>query len=264
MQLSLNYNLFVKTINLVLNLHASKIIMTQRFLKATAATLFICFLCFTAKAQLGFDYSQYDIGFGAAASRVVGSDAETVVMTPTAHVNFTYNLSPFINYVVEVQGGILKGGKPTDFSKRVFENKFTAVIFRAQLQAGEFIRYSDSRMMNGLKNFYLSTGIGFVVNKLDIDTNLRVPDASGFYSPGRNHSNQLLIPTRIGYEFKIFNKYNQPSVKIDIGYQFNYILGDDLDGFETGKSKNDAYDQFSLGVKFAIGGITSYRKSISY
>lgn len=238
--------------------------MTQRFFKATLATLFISCLCLTAKAQLGFEYAQYDVGFGGAMSRVVGSDAETVKFAPTGHLNFTYNVSPFINYVVEAQGGILKGGLATDKSKRVFENKYAAVMLRAQLQAGEFINYSDSRIMNAFKNFYISTGIGFVINKLDIDANLRVPDTVGFYTPGRNHSNQLLIPTRIGYEFKIFNKYNQPSVKIDIGYQLNYVLGDDLDGFETGKSKNDAYDQFSIGVKFAIGGVTSYRKPISY
>ncbi|WP_100342165.1 hypothetical protein [Mucilaginibacter auburnensis] len=221
-------------------------------------------LCFTAKAQLGFEYAQYDIGFGGAASRVVASDAEKILMSPTGHFNFNYNVSPYINYVIEVQAGVLKGGGTSTPSKRYFENKFTSVMFRAQLQAGELFDYSGSALLNGLKNFYVSGGIGFVVNKLDIDTTLRVPDDKGFYSPGRNHSNQLLIPARIGYEFKIFNRYNQPSVKIDLGYQLNYILGDDLDGFETGRSKNDAYDQFSIGVKFAIGGITSYKKQISY
>lgn len=238
--------------------------MTQSFFKSAAATLLISFFCLTAKAQLGYEYAQYDLGFGVAGSRVVGSDAETVVTSPTGHFNFNYNASPFLNYVVEVQAGYLKGGKPQDKSKRVFKNEFTSVMFRAQIQAGELIDYSQSRVMNGLKNFYLSSGVGFVVNKLEIDESLRVPDEFGFYTPGRNHSNQVLIPMRIGYEFKVFNKYNQPSIKIDLGYQLNYILGDGLDGFETGKSKNDAYDQFSIGVKFAIGSVTSYRKSISY
>lgn len=248
-----------------MNLHASKIIMTQSFFKSAAATLLISFLCLTAKAQLGYQYAQYDLGFGGAASRVVASDAETVVTSPTGHFNFNYNVSPFLNYVIEGQAGLLKGGKSGDKSKRIFENNFTAVMFRAQIQAGEFFDYSQSRIMNGLKNFYVSGGIGFVINKLNINSNLRVPDLiTGLYTPGRNHSNQLLIPMRIGYEFKIFDKYNQPSIKIDLGYQLNYVLGDALDGFETGRSKNDAYDQFSIGVKFGIGGVTSYRKSISY
>jgi hypothetical protein len=238
--------------------------MTHSFFKSAAATLLVCFLCLTAKAQLGYEYAQYDLGFGGAASRVVGSDVESIVITPTGHFNFNYNASPFLNYVVEAQGGILKGGSVDSRSKRVFENKYAAVMFRAQIQVGEFIDYSNSRIMNGLKNFYFSTGVGFIVNKLNIDTTLRIPDQNGFYSPGRNHTNQILIPARIGYEFKVFNKYNQPSMKIDIGYQLNYVLGDALDGFETGRSKNDAYDQFSIGIKFAIGGITSYRKSISY
>ena len=227
----------------------------------------ICLVClgtFTAKAQLGYEYAQYDLGFGGAASRVIASDAETVLMSPTGYVNFNYNISPFINYVIEVQGGTLKGGGTNTPSKRYFENKFTSVMMRAQLQAGELFDYSQSRMLNAFKNLYISSGIGFVINKLDIDPSIRVPDATGFFTPGRNHSNQLLIPAHVGYEFKVFNKYNQPSFKIDVGYQLNYILGDALDGFETGKSQNDAYDQFTLGVKFAIGGVTSYRKQISY
>ncbi len=240
--------------------------MTRFFFRSLPTLLFMSFIlcCFTANAQLGHQYAQYDIGFGGAASRVVGSDAEKVLISPTGHFNFNYNSSPFLNYVIEVQAGVLKGGAITTPSKRYFENKFTSVMFRAQAQAGEFFDYSGSPILNGLKNFYVSGGVGFVINKLEIDNNLRVPDESGFYSPGRNHSNQLLIPARIGYEFKVFNKYNEPSFKVDLGYQFNYVLGDALDGFETGRSKNDAYDQFSIGIKFAIGGITSYRKQISY
>lgn len=247
-----------------MNSHASKNTMTQSFFRSAAAMFLLSFFCLTAKAQLGYEYAQYDLGFGGAGSRVVGGDVETITVAPTAHFNFNYNVSPFINYVIEAQGGTLKGGSPLSTSKRYFENQFTAVMFRAQIQAGELFDYSQNRIKNGLKNFYLSAGIGFVVNKLKVDDALRVPDEYGFYSPGRNHSNQVLIPTRIGYEFKVFNKYNQPSFKVDIGYQLNYVLGDALDGFETGRSKNDIYDQVSIGVKFAIGGITSYRKSISY
>jgi len=84
-----------------------------------------------------------------------------------------------------------------------------------------------------------------------------------FYTPGEDNSNEILIPARIGYEFKVYNKYNEPSFKIDLAYQYNFILGDELDGFKAGKA-NDAYTQISLGIKFAIGGTTSYRKQIYY
>jgi hypothetical protein len=68
---------------------------------------------------------------------------------------------------------------------------------------------------------------------------------------------------RIGYELKIFNKNQRPDFKIDVGYQFNYIFGDELDGFKAGKY-NDIYSQFTIGVKISVGGVTSYRKQINY
>jgi len=130
-----------------------------------------------------------------------------------------------------------------------------------QVQAGEVIDYSNSPFANALKNLYLSAGIGMVVN--DLSTNrysYKIPD---YYTPGDDHSEEIYIPLRIGYEFKLFNQYNQPSVKIDLAYQTNLIMGDDLDGFVTGKT-NDKYTEIVLGVKFSLGSITSYRKQISY
>ncbi len=222
----------------------------------------MCFAAFEARAQLGFDYSPYDIGFGASINKVYG-DAETQTNTPSIHFNLGYNVSPYINYIFEVQAGQLKGGDSVHtLSGRQFTNAFTAVMFRAQVQAGEVIDYSDSRLANAFKNFYLSTGIGFVVNHITSINrySIQVP---GVYTPGDNNSNEILIPARIGYEFKIFNNYGQPSVKIDLGYQYNFIMGDGLDGFTAGSAK-DGYSQFTLGVKFALGDVISYRKRIPY
>jgi hypothetical protein len=84
------------------------------------------------------------------------------------------------------------------------------------------------------------------------------------YTPaGDNNAQTPFLPVRIGYEFKLYNQYSQPSVKIDIGYQYNFMFGDNLDGY-TSAGNNDAYAQFTIGVKFAIGGVTSYRKQIHY
>jgi len=40
-------------------------------------------------------------------------------------------------------------------------------------------------------------------------------------------------------------------------------MGDELDGFEAGKS-NDKYSEIVVGVKFALGSVTSYRKQLFY
>ena len=212
-----------------------------------------------SKAQIGYDFAQYDIGFGLAANKVYG-DAETLKTTPSAYVNFTYNQTPFINYIVEFQAGTLKGGDVLTQSGRTFKNNFTALVFRGQLQAGEIIDYSDSKIMNAFKNLYLSTGFGYVINDIrEVNRDSRL--LPGYHTPGEDKSNELYIPARIGYEFKVFNKYDQPSFKIDFGYQLNFDLTDNLDGFTTGAGK-DKFVQYSIGLKLALGGVTSYSKAI--
>lgn len=214
------------------------------------------------KAQVGNDYAQYDLGLGIDFNKAY-TDAETVTGTRSARLMFNYNASPFVNYVLEVQTGTLRGGDSLRTpSGRQFTNNFTALMLRGQLQMGELIDYSQSSVANAFKNLYVSSGIGFIYNHIT-DINRSSILLPGFYTPGENNTNELVIPLRIGYEFKLYNKFNEPGFKIDVGYQNNFILGDDLDGFKTGK-QNDSYSQISIGFKFAIGGVTTYRKQISF
>jgi hypothetical protein len=230
-------------------------------LKQLILTLGICFIALFAKAQLGYNYAQYDAGLGVALNYAY-TDAETRKATPAVHLNFTYNHTPFLNYIAEVQFGRLAGGDSVNtLSGRQFKNNYSAATFRAQVQAGELIDYSNSFFFNALKNIYLSAGVGVIYNNMDVinRTSLYIPD---YTSNGRNTSSEFFIPLKAGYEFKLFNSYDEPTVKIDLGYQYNYILGDQLDGIEAGKRK-DMYMQFVIGFKFAIGGFTSYRKAIT-
>jgi len=235
--------------------------MRNLTLKALVLTAIICFTSLVSKAQIGYNYSQFDVGVAGAVNQVYG-DAESVTKTASLHFSLNYNQTPYLNYILEVQAGKLEGGNEfKDTTGRQFSNSFTAFLFRIQVQAGELMDYSDSPFKNGLKNLYISSGIGYVVNNLRTSRySLKIPD---YYTPGEDHSNEIFIPVRLGYEFKLYNKYDEPSVKIDLAYQYNFVMGDDLDGFKTGKS-NDQFSQISLGVKFAIGSKISYRKQITY
>jgi hypothetical protein len=226
-------------------------------LKKLYITAFICCAAFISKAQVGYDYPQYDIGFGAAFNSVSGG-AQTTKSTPSIHFNFNYNQTPFVNYIIEVEAGKLETNNGPKDTTAQFSNSFTAVDFRIQVQAGEVIDYSRSPFANALKNLYLSTGIGMLVNNVSTD----IYSTSG-YIPGKSYSQQIFIPARIGYEFKLYNQYQEPSVKFDLAYQRNIILGDGVDGFEDG-IKNASYSEIVIGVKFAIGSSTSYRKQLYY
>jgi hypothetical protein len=226
--------------------------------------LFIFLLCtisFWAKAQNGYNYAQYDIGAAVGVNTAAMADVSTQRITPSVHFNFNYNFTPYVNYVFEAQVGRIEGGDSVKSTiGRQFENHYAAFLFRGQLQAGEFIDYSSSPFMNVMKNWYVSAGIGYLVNHIVA----RSEDKRGYVIPGEKYSQSPFIPARLGYEFKIFNDYNQPSVRIDLGLQYNFVFGDNMDGYASSVGNNDAYAQFTIGVKFALGGLTSYRKQIHY
>ncbi|CAN5224996.1 hypothetical protein BH09BAC6_BH09BAC6_23440 [soil metagenome] len=237
--------------------------MIKLIFKTTLLILIVCCSALVTKAQLGYDFAQYDIGVAVGFNQVYG-DAETVKQTNSIHFNFTYNTTPYTNFIFEAQLGRLAGGDVNSRSGRKFNNDFTSLVFRGQLQGGEFLDYRNSKVMNFFKNLYVSAGIGYIINNIPAtDINRTSTVVPGFYTPGENKSNEPFIPLKIGYEIKLFNTYDQPSFKIDLGYQYNYVLGDGVDGFIVG-NPHDKYTQVTLGVKFALGGLTSYRKKIPY
>lgn len=240
--------------------------MIKLLIKTTLFTLLLSVTTLVSKAQIGYDYAQYDVGLGTTFNQLYG-DAETVKTKAGVFANFNFNQTPYVNYVAELQAGTLQGGDRESLSGRYFKNKYTALVLRVQLQAGELIDYSNGGVMNVLKNFYVSSGFGYILNSMkapeDINRVANVVTSNGerIIWPGLDKSNELYIPARIGYEIKFFNQYNQPSFKIDLGYQFNMDLSDNMDGFTTGKNK-DKMIQYSIGLKFALGDVTSYRKSV--
>jgi hypothetical protein len=217
----------------------------------------MCFTTLVSKAQSGDNYAQYDVGLAGSYNSVI-SDALTAKSTITPALTFNYNQTPFINYILEVQIGKLQGGDSTkDALGRQFSNSFAAFYFRAQLQMGEIIDYAQSPAANAFKNFYISSGVGYLINHM---TNIH---QASLTTPVVYNSTEIVIPLRVGYEFKIFNDYGEPRFRIDIAYQKNFVLGDELDGFVANKN-NDSYSQITIGVKYALGSFVSYRKQIEY
>ncbi len=236
--------------------------MTKRTLRISLFTILATFTALVSKAQIGYDYSQYDVGASLGFNSFYG-DTQTPQSTKSVNLSFIYNQTAFVNYIFDFQVGKLAGGNAaTDLLGRQFSADYTYYALRLQLQAGEIIDYSRSQLLNAAKNFYVGGGIGMIYSNIN-SINRYSTQLAGYYTPGLNKANELFIPARVGYEFKIFNSNQRPDVKIDLGYQYNFVFGDELDGFKAG-TRNDAYAQFTIGVKFSVGGVTSYGKKISY
>jgi hypothetical protein len=236
--------------------------MIKVYPKILLLTLFACCVSFMAKAQSGYDFSVYDIGFSAGLNSVSG-DIKPTKLTPSVNINLTYNATPYTNFVFEAQLGRFAGGDSVKTAGPQFTSTFSAFVLRGQLQFGEFLNYDGNQLANGFKNLYVSVGAGYMVNHVTV-INRTSTLAPGSYFPGQDNINVPFIPFRIGYEFKLFNKYQQPSVKVDLAYQYGYLFNDNLDGYTSGANR-DSFSQFSIGVKFALGGnVLSYRKQIQY
>ncbi len=223
-------------------------------MKKIILAVFVGLTAMAAQAQVGYNYSQYDLGLSASFISPK-TDFQNPHSSAAFHAHFTYNYTPFLNYIAELQIGSVKADSISGVGNYAFNNNYTSIAFRAQLQLGELIDYSQSPFKNGFKNFYLSSGIGVIYTDLNI--------SQADISTSETHGSNIFIPIKIGYEAKLFNDYNEPWAKIDIGYQVNYILSDNFDGYTNGKY-NDAFTQFVIGFKVGIGGRTSYRKAINY
>ncbi|MVN20026.1 hypothetical protein [Mucilaginibacter arboris] len=217
-------------------------------------------------AQLSYNFSNYSIGAGSGLTRAFADVAKQINKT-AYFVNLNYNYSPFTTFTGELQIGKLAGGDiVTDPYKRAFENSFKAAIIYADFQAGEYIEYRYSSFLNIIKNFYAGTGIGVIHNSMSFIQRTSLDDP-GYIFPGQDASTELMLPVRFGYEFKLYNSYHEPYIRINAGCQMNWVYGEGLDGYNDPptKFKNhyvDRYGMIGAGIKYSFGNAVSYKKPI--
>lgn len=231
------------------------------------------FITIVVKAQVGYNYKQFAIGLDVSYERGYTNLAKQYDHF-AENINFVYNYSPYIPITAELQFGTLSGGglsPAIDPSGRMYTNHYEAFIVHGDFQLGEVIDYSEKDILNVIKNFYFGTGIGFVFNSNTVQRYSiyrPVPPAPNSYIfPGNNTSVNLTVPFRFGYEFKIYNDFEEPYMAIDLAYVHNMVFGEGLDGYDDppSKFKNNAtnqYRQILIGVKFSFGNVTSYNKLI--
>jgi hypothetical protein len=226
-----------------------------------------------AAAQSGYNYQEWGVGGGLSYER-----GYTNITYQNSHIGFNlnaiYNFNPYLPIEFEIQKGTLSGGgvgahgqidSTYDDFGRFYTNNYIAAIVHADFQLGGAIDYGDSFFLNIVKNFYLGTGFG-VLSSSNV-VNRYAPNDPSYKFPGSNSSINLIIPIRFGYEFKIYDSYNEPSMALDIGYIHSLDFGEGLDGYNdpSSKFKNDAIDQYrqiTVMFKFFFGNVTSYNKLI--
>lgn len=246
------------------------IIKKYNLLKKISLFIALIVCSFTVSAQIGYNYDQFSLGLGISSVKIHG-DLNTTYAKAAPSVNLSYHVTPFVTFSTEAQFGRLESAN-ADTSGTYYgeqsSNKFTTVMFHGDVQLGEFINYNDdfssipilTKILNGAKNIYVGTGLGVIFNKMDYINRTDYKDVNFAYT-GLDKSTELIIPVRVGYEYKIYNAYDEPQIRVNLGYQANFSTGDNMDGIKSGHY-GDWFSQITFGIKVGIGGVTSYRKPI--
>lgn len=222
---------------------------------------------YNGKAQGNLNFARYGIGVSASLNRPY-ADLRKQDNGKSYAITANYFYTPYVPIGLEFQFGTLSGGglpASVDKDTRMFKNNYKALLVHMDVQLGELINYQRSGLLDILKNFYGGLGIGAVSNSVTTNRYSLIDPTYRF--PGEDKSVNLSIPLRFGYEFKIYNAYDQPNVRIDIGYQHNIVFGEGLDGYNDPptKFKNNAVDQYrqiTIGLKINFAGQDSYDKEI--
>jgi hypothetical protein len=236
-------------------------------LKKCVAITGILFLCSKILlSQPSYNYTAYSVGAGGGLVRA-SADLAKQINKSAVFLNLNYNYSPFTTITAEIQAGKLAGGDcTTDQHTRAFENNYKAAFLYADLQAGEYMDYRNSVFLNILKNFYAGTGFGVIHNKMGFIQRTSLNDP-GYVFPGEDASTEVMLPLRFGYEFKFYDYYREPNIRVNINVQQTWVYGEGLDGYNDSPTvfKNyyvDRYLMFSVGIKYGFGNPVSYKKPI--
>lgn len=221
----------------------------------------------SARAQAYYNFREWGVGVEAGGTKSFVDLAKTDI-SYSASASLIYNYSPYVPIALEFQVGRLSGGGTSvqeDEHTRSFVNNYKAIFIHADVQLGELLDYSDNTFNNLVKGFYLGSGGGLVFN--NNKTNRYSLNNIGYRFPGEDKTINGAIPLRIGYEFKIYDYYGEPTLRLDIGYRHYLVFGEGLDGYADPqeKFKNNAVDQyaqFTLGLKYNFGRTVYYSKSI--
>lgn len=234
--------------------------------------LFFILVIFTiaVKAQ-GYHYASFGIGVSVNYQRPYADLAEydkTLSFSVSPH----YNITPYLPVGLQFEMGRLSGGSiTTNEYRKAYDNHYMAIGVRGDIMLGEVLEYSNSNFLYFIKDFYAGTGLGIIHNKMAFvqRTNL-LPTGypvGAYVYPGDDSSTNLVIPLRFGYEYKIYNQFDEPYMSINLAYTHNFTMGEGLDGYNDPPSKfknnsPDQYAQLSISVKFNLFGSSYYNRMI--
>lgn len=228
----------------------------------------IVFCLFSCGLQAQYNFYNVAIGASAGLTRPY-ADLTQYQYKQAYSVIASYFYTPFVEFNAEAQFGQVAGGSNTaNRHLRQYANSFKTFILSGNVQLGEIVDYEDSRFLYRIKGLYGGAGLGVILNKMTFVQRVK-PDGTDYVFPGKDSGMNFSMPFRIGYQFKIFDSYQEPRYLIDVGYTMHVTFGEGLDGYNDSPSifenfSPDMYSQTYISFKYAFGFTAAYRKPIRW
>ncbi len=171
-----------------------------------------------------------------------------------AYGTVDYLITPYVSIGVEVQKGELAGGDIIlEKDNKQFINSYISGTVNLKFAIGELFSATqlNNEFLYNIRGLYAGAGFGLIKNKL---SNVRYY-GENFY-PGKDQSDEALIPLNFGINFYLPNKWGLTSFVINANAQTAIAIGGGLDGYgEPDTEHSDIYSFFSVGIKYNFGTI---------
>ncbi len=218
--------------------------------------LFIAFAVLAAadlRAQVRYlppTARSWGIGAGIGAT-VLQGDVEDFNPRLAGRLNLEYNITPYINIGVEGQLGKLAAGDMPS------ADRYTRVNFRGananvRFASGQFFRNLNPGSVFG--GMYIGAGIG-IINSEVTDINEFSHDGSPISGIVKEFTGYT-VPLNLGLNLELPRLLGRHNLVANINYQYNFVQGEDLDGYAYKSTANTSFDGFSfltVGLKYNFG-----------
>jgi len=176
------------------------------------------------------------------------------VPSPVYSVGLHYYALPYLELLLDLQHGLLKGGSPLYQEKSAtgFENKYWALNMSFRFAPVALADNNDNdKVLKALSCIYIGTGIGFLKNKTLSNLMLQ----SEYGSLQKYNGSDLYIPVELGITMPVA-KQRKNQFLLNINLRTMFCFSDEIDGYlptVNANKYNDAFSSCTAGILYKFG-----------
>lgn len=194
-----------------------------------------------------------------------------------------YYVTPYVSVGLYANKLWLKNGP--DNYRRQYKASLMSFEFKGTVVVGQFFKHDVDNWLLLFKNFYFSTGFGYLTGTNNVgdfdplkDNGATINGYKRSDNPlgNRQHAGDLgkstfgaiTVPVELGYQVNCFDDYDEIRHVISIGFKTNFTGTDNINGYSDNLNAGfqnlfrDTYGTLGISYKYHFGPFGTYYKPI--